>query len=220
MPGPKARTPDNVRSEWKATYAKTPYRDLPWFSPQPYPWVSEAIRSGWWRSGARILDVGCGAGTNSLALARAGFRVSGIDLAEGAIEAARNRAERANLKIDFQVADALALPFSDGQFGGAIDIGCFHTLPVQLRRAYSKEIARVIHPHRSFVLSWVAREFRGPCGPPHRLSVEEVSQALENEFLFRHTEFRPSASGRPVKGAPAVYCAHLGRRSFPRPPPR
>lgn len=206
-----------IRQQWNETYSRTPYHRLPWFSPTPYPWVVDVARAGWWRRGARILDLGCGAGTNSLFLAKLGFRVTGVDLAERAIEAARERAARAKLKVDFQVADVLDLPFREAEFGGAIDIGCFHTLPFDKRARYASELSRVLHPRRFLAISWVAREFKGEQGPPHRPSMEEVATALEEEFLFYRTEYRPSASGRQIRGAPAVYCALLGRRSFPRP---
>jgi SAM-dependent methyltransferase len=218
MANRRVQLSEKNKAAWRNTYSKTPYRDLPWFSPKPYPWVEEAVRERWWRPGTRVLDIGCGAGTNSLFLARSGFEVSGIDVANGAIEAARGRAAQAKLHIDLRVADALILPYPDRYFGGAIDIGCFHTLPVGTRAAYAKEVARVLRPKRSFALSWVAREHRGTFGPPHRPSVEEVTGALEEDFLFRRVEFRPSASGRQVSGGLPVYCALLGRRSFSRPP--
>ncbi len=55
--------------------------------------------------GARVLDVACGAGLVALPLAEAGFRVRGIDLAEGAIETARARVS-AGTEASFAVADA------------------------------------------------------------------------------------------------------------------
>jgi SAM-dependent methyltransferase len=216
----KRTLPAQLRRDWTSRYQQTSYRDLPWFSPKPYPFVEKTARSDTWRRGARVLDIGCGAGSNSLFLARAGFRVSGIDVAEGAIAAAGERADRAGLKIDFRVADVLDLPYSDGYFGGALDIGCFHTLPVDLRAAYAEEVSRVIHPRRVLALSWVARESRSERGPPHRPSVQEVASTLEDAFLFLRAEYLSSSTGRQVKGAMPVYCALLGRRSFPRPPVR
>ncbi len=201
-------------------YENRPYRKLPWFSPGPYPWVEKAVTESWWIPGARILDIGCGAGSNSLFLARSGFHVTGLDIAPAAIAAARERARRADLDIDFRVGDALRLPFPDGHFGGAVDIGCFHTLPIALRARYSDEVARVVHARRTFALSWVAREAKGEIGPPHRPSVAEVADALEDNFLFLECQYRPSAFGRRIKGGLPVYGARLGRRSFPRPPGR
>ena len=212
--------PADVRRRWNETYAQTSYRDLPWFSPRPYPWVVETATNKLWRAGTRILDLGCGAGTNAIFLAGLGYKVSGVDLAEGAIHVAHQRAESAGRAVDFRVADVLDLPFPDQHFGGAIDVGCFHTLPPNLRHAYSKEVARVLRPRRVHALSWIAREHTGEPGPRHRPSLEEVTEALEEEFLFLRTEYRPSYTGRPMKGAPPLYCALLGRRSFPRPPAR
>lgn len=60
--------------------------------------------------GARVADIGCGAGILSEALARAGARVSAIDLAEDAIEIARLHALESGLEIDYrlQAVEALA----------------------------------------------------------------------------------------------------------------
>ncbi|MGA7554080.1 MAG: class I SAM-dependent methyltransferase, partial [Candidatus Acidiferrales bacterium] len=58
---------------------------------------------------ARILDCACGIGTQSLGLAKMGFRVSGCDLSLRAIERARLEASRRNVDIHFSVANMLNL---------------------------------------------------------------------------------------------------------------
>ena len=65
----------------------------------------------------RILDVGCGAGLASEALARNGHEVLGIDAAGDAIEAARNHAEGQGLRLTYRAclaedvaADGLRFP--------------------------------------------------------------------------------------------------------------
>lgn len=52
-------------------------------------------------SGREILDVGCGGGILSEALAAAGARVTGIDLSEAVLEAARDHARASGLDIDY-----------------------------------------------------------------------------------------------------------------------
>lgn len=212
--------PDRLRQDWNRTYSETDYRQLPWFSARPSAWVSTAVDEGWWPRRARILDVGCGAGSNSLFLARAGYRVTGIDLAEGAIAAARARAARAGLAVEFRVADALRVPFPRGEFDGALDIGCFHTLPIPLRAAYARELARLVRPGGSFALLWMARESRNKLGPPHRPSLGEVTAALEEQFVFRRTDYHAAWGGHGRNAAPPVYGARLERRASPRPPAR
>ncbi|HUF72836.1 MAG TPA: bifunctional 2-polyprenyl-6-hydroxyphenol methylase/3-demethylubiquinol 3-O-methyltransferase UbiG [Gammaproteobacteria bacterium] len=59
--------------------------------------------------GARVLDVGCGGGILSEALARRGARVVGIDLAGDGIDVARAHAKDAGLAIDYRVTSAEAV---------------------------------------------------------------------------------------------------------------
>ncbi|PCC67002.1 SAM-dependent methyltransferase [Nannocystis exedens] len=61
------------------------------------------------RPGERVLDVGCGAGATSLALARAvqpGGAVVGVDVSVPLLERARERAAAAGLDLEFRRADA------------------------------------------------------------------------------------------------------------------
>ncbi len=57
-------------------------------------------------AGRRVLDVGCGGGLLSEALARAGAEVTGIDLAPGMIEVARLHAAESRLAVEYRVASA------------------------------------------------------------------------------------------------------------------
>jgi 2-polyprenyl-6-hydroxyphenyl methylase/3-demethylubiquinone-9 3-methyltransferase len=59
--------------------------------------------------GLRVLDIGCGAGLLSEALARRGAVVTGIDIAERNVAIARQHAEVAGLAIDYRLAAAETL---------------------------------------------------------------------------------------------------------------
>jgi SAM-dependent methyltransferase len=67
----------------------------------------------------KILDVGCGTGRHSIELTKRGYSVTGIDLSEAQLAGAIEKAEKENLKIDFQKHDARNLPF-DKEFDAAI----------------------------------------------------------------------------------------------------
>jgi len=201
---------------WRETYERTPYHDLPWYDPGPSPQVARAVEERFLPPGAAVLDVGCGAGSNVLFLARKGLESHGVDLSPGAIRSATDRARSEGVSVDLRVGDVLDLDFPSARFGGVIDNGCFHTLPVRRRPQYAREIARVLAPGGAFVLSWIGREETRARGPPHRPSLEEVSRALEERFLFVRTEFHV----RLEEGGPCIYDAWLTRRRTRQPPAR
>ena len=59
--------------------------------------------------GARVLDLGCGAGRTAVALAEMGLDVVGIDTSASMVQAAREQARLAGVSVSFQVMDAMVL---------------------------------------------------------------------------------------------------------------
>lgn len=67
--------------------------------------------------GQRLLEVGCGIGTDLVRFARGGARVTGVDLAETAIDLARkNFALNGLAPEELRVANGEALPYADNAF--------------------------------------------------------------------------------------------------------
>ena len=69
--------------------------------------------------GARILDAPCGEGRIARELAAKGYQLTGVDIAEEFLAAARAAAKQRNLAMDFALADVRSLSFS-GVFDAAI----------------------------------------------------------------------------------------------------
>jgi SAM-dependent methyltransferase len=68
------------------------------------------------RKGQHVLDVACGTGVVAVTAARHGAHVSGLDLTPELLEAARENARVASVKIDWREGDAEALPFEAETF--------------------------------------------------------------------------------------------------------
>src|SRR5918995_1416849 len=66
--------------------------------------------------GMRVLDVACGTGNAALPAARAGARVTGLDLAPKLLEAGRAKAQAEGVDVEWREGDAEDLPFEDGHF--------------------------------------------------------------------------------------------------------
>ena len=62
---------------------------------------------------AAVLDLGCGWGRHSVAMARAGFAVTGLDLSETLLARARRRAQAAGVSVEWVRADMREIPWTD-----------------------------------------------------------------------------------------------------------
>src|SRR3954453_9516105 len=94
--------------------------------------------------GPRVLEIGCGLGTDGARFARAGALYTGVDLTEAAVSLARRRFELEGLPGEFRVADAEGLEFGDESFDLVYSHGVLHHTPDA--RAAVKEVHRVLAP--------------------------------------------------------------------------
>lgn len=93
--------------------------------------------------GKQVLEYGCGAENAASMVARAGGKVTGIDLSDGAIDRAREVARARGLDIDYRVMNAEAMSFEDSSFDVICGTGILHHL--DLNSAY-REVARTLRP--------------------------------------------------------------------------
>jgi 2-polyprenyl-3-methyl-5-hydroxy-6-metoxy-1,4-benzoquinol methylase len=91
--------------------------------------------------GHRVLDVGCGTGTLSLALAEHGAKVVGMDASESYLEGARRRRSHAN--VTYEHGDACHLQYATGSFDACVSILPIDVIPeVEQVAAEMRRVAR------------------------------------------------------------------------------
>jgi ubiquinone/menaquinone biosynthesis C-methylase UbiE len=106
------------------------------------------------RPGARLLDVGCGAGNDVQALAKLvgpGGRVVGIDASATMIQQARAQSADTELPVEYLQGDAYHLPFEEDTFDGCQSSRVFKHL-ASPERALS-EMVRVARPGAHVVVA-------------------------------------------------------------------
>jgi ubiquinone/menaquinone biosynthesis C-methylase UbiE len=94
--------------------------------------------------GLKVLEIGCGLGTDGAQFAEAGADYTGVDLTEAAVELARRRFELFDLPGTFQTADAENLSFTDESFDLVYSHGVLHHTPETGKAIH--EIHRVLRP--------------------------------------------------------------------------
>jgi len=95
-------------------------------------------------SGQRVLEIGCGLGTDGVQFAKAGAEYTGVDLTAAAVDLARRNFEIRGLAGVFQTADAERLGFPDASFDVVYSHGVLHHTP-DTQQAIN-EIHRVLKP--------------------------------------------------------------------------
>lgn len=129
-----------------------------WYFRQP-PWDTgvtppEVIAFLQHTDPGRALDLGCGTGTNSLTLAKYGWKVTGIDFVWQAIRLARQKTHRAGYQsqVDLHTADVTQLDFLKQLYDFILDIGCLHSIPFTKRSVYFDTVDRLLKPSGIYML--------------------------------------------------------------------
>jgi SAM-dependent methyltransferase len=92
------------------------------------PWMPEVMGFNDF-AGARLLEVGCGMGTDLLQFARGGAKVTGVDLTPRSIEISRQHLAVYGERGDFAITDGENLPFADESFDVVYSNGVLHHTP-------------------------------------------------------------------------------------------
>ena len=131
----------------------------------------------------RVLELGCGTGTDTVWLAQQGFEATGTDVSGVAIGKAKERAAESGVECTFLELDFLHQPVPGGPFRFIYDRDCFHSFDTaSQRKKFAKNAAAHLESGGMW-LSFVGSADDPPrdSGPPMR-SLKDVVLAVEPYF--------------------------------------
>lgn len=114
--------------------------------------LKQSVDDGWLPAGSSVMDIGCGRGQISAWLAERGFKVTGGDLADAAVDLARKYFPDFEGRLKFRQLDIIRAKPEHGRFDVAVDRGCFHGIPENLKVTYVKNVGSWVRPQGRFLL--------------------------------------------------------------------
>ena len=150
--------------------------------------------------GRKVLEVGCGTGTNLSLYENAGCDVFGIDLSPAMLEvASRKLSERADLRQ----ADAAEMPYADDSFDLVTSFLTLHEMPAAVRGDVMAEMVRVLNRDgRLLLIDYRSGPIRFPKGWFLKTLIVSMELAAGREHFRNYRDFLAR------DGLPGLISAH------------
>jgi SAM-dependent methyltransferase len=131
-----------TKKGWNRAYKKG---DKIWIKPQEdIPKILKLFKK---QGVKKILDLGCGTGRHLIYLAKRGFEVYGLDIAEDGIKIAKNWLKEEKLKANLKIGDIYRkLPYPNDFFDAIICIKTLNHGKIEWIRRCIKEMHRILKP--------------------------------------------------------------------------
>jgi methyl halide transferase len=127
----------------------------------------------------RVLEIGCGTGTNAIWMTQQGSSVIATDISPTAIEAAKKKCKEEDVNVDLQISDIMVF-----------DRGVFHVMSPEQREAFVDRVASALHDDGYWLcLAGNADQKRNPdeMGPP-QLTATVLIGSTEGKFELHRLE--------------------------------
>jgi 2-polyprenyl-3-methyl-5-hydroxy-6-metoxy-1,4-benzoquinol methylase len=165
--------------DWEQRYQDHDVESMPWFNPDLDLDLDQALTDLNLHTGT-VLDLGTGPGTQAIALAERGFKVTATDISDTAIQKALIRAKEKGLDISFRQDDIFNTKLNQ-EFDFVLDRGCFHVFPPERRQDYVRILDSLIKPQGYLFLKCFSHlETRE--GGPYRFAPEEIREIFSSRF--------------------------------------
>lgn len=175
------------------------------------PWMPEVMGFSSF-GGARLLEIGCGMGTDLLQFARGGARVTGADLTPRSVEISKQRFGLYGMPGEFLITDGERLPFADESFDVVYSNGVLHHTPgtdvaiAEAHRVLKRGgTAKVMLYHRNSLAYWGELFFRRGLLSGELLRGRSMSDVMSRWVEISTADARPLVKVYSRREAQALF---------------
>lgn len=139
------------------------------------------------KPGMKVLEVGCGTGTNLMLYRQAGCSVYGIDLSPSMLRVARTKLGE---DADLQLVDASHMPYQDTFFDLVIAMFALHEMPRETRLLVMREMIRVTKQEgRALIIDFHPDPIRFPKGWLYKAVILYIERVAGREHFSNYHNF-------------------------------
>ena len=143
--------PEDEAEFWEQTYVSGEFREH-WEYEVPSQQLVAILAAQVPAEGGTALDIGCGAGRETVFLAQCGFNAIGVDISPKALKIGAERASSAGVKVDLRQGSFFELPVEDASVDFINDRGAFHLVTEDDRPRFAAEVSRILKPGGTILL--------------------------------------------------------------------
>ena len=202
--GPKGA---GLMERWDAPYRR---EQMPgWDVGRSCSHLVKAVEDKTFKPG-RAIVFGCGSGTNAIYLASKGFEVTGVDVSPTALAVAAQKARKADVEVDWMLADVVALPKLQ-PYDLIFDRGCYHHICQYDSPGYVETLRRLsLAATRAMILAGSPAD--GNSGGPPRIKEETIRKDFSTLFDFEWLRNINFDSRNPDAKSSSAWSIHLRRK--------
>ena len=163
-------------TDWEARYQS---HDMPWEKGEPSPGLVDFLTTHPQLKSGTVLVPGCGTGHDARVWAKAGFNVTGYDIAPSAIQLSKEKTKEAGLESQFVLGDFLTDKPSQ-LFDWIFEHTLFCAIAPDYRDDYVKAVLRWLKPDGQFLA--VNYLIPDEDGPPFGTTREEQLARFSPDF--------------------------------------
>ncbi len=162
--------------DWDERYQS---RETPWDTGRPSGHLQRTVQQHP-IAPCRVLEVGCGTGTNAIWLSEQGFSVVATDISDEALALAREKVARAQVDVSLQRG---TFPEAGQRSELLFDRGCFHSLgSLAARVRFAHRAAEQLEPDGLWLSLMGSKDGPAPEHGPPRLAALEIVSLVEPHF--------------------------------------
>lgn len=139
------------------------------------------------KPGTKVLEVGCGTGSNLMLYHRAGCSIYGIDRSPSMLEIARAKLGE---DVDLQLGDASNMRYQDNFFDVVMAMFALHEMPSEVRPLVMKEMIRVTKREgRVLIIDFHPGPIRFPMGWIYKAVILFIERVAGGEHFSNYCDF-------------------------------